>query len=722
MKPLCGKIPFSPRRAVRAASIASLFILPTAGSAWADDAPAAADKVLSTVTVTGTTETDTQAAQKKLARIAGGTSVVDSAQAEKGRAASNADLLSYQPGVYAQAGAGSSGSQKVSIRGSGINGGVGTFRTGIYTLFDGLPLTGASGTPFELFEPLGLSHTEIYRGANAFDLGNTELAGAINYVSHTGYDSSPLELHYELGSHGYEKEQISSGQVIGPMDYYFSVVNLQNDGFQDHTKGTSTGFSGNIGFQITPQISTRFYLRYKTANDEVPGYDTLAEAYSKRGASNPLYTAQNYQRRAPGTTWLGNKTTIDLDNGGRVEIGAVYHDFPIDEDAGVYHDSWWFHEASESINWIQPATWFGLKTVSTVGLTTTQTLDAGLKYQVRIPSGTTAALAKGTTLTKDHLDGTNSVFHASEDIELFQNFWVTPGLSAAYTTRSEKQTDPTRSNYDNDSLQWLPRIGVRYDLTPELQLYGNISRSSETVPTWKYLFSGPSYTTGPATGLPSSFRDLHDQTATTYEIGGRGNFGGNNKWSLSYYYSDVRNEILTVQVQDATATTTALTSAVNGSPTRHQGIEAGLESQLWESPAHDKLTYRQAYTFSDFRYKDDATFGSDQLPGIPRNFYQGQLTYDWHNGVYVSANTQMSSRMAIDYANSIYTRPYALLGATLGYSQPEGHWDVYLDLKNLTDRRYVSTINTAYNDAGVDQRRSVPGEPFGAYAGITYRY
>ncbi len=55
----------------------------------------------------------------------------------------------------------------------------------------------------------------------------------------------------------------------------------------------------------------------------------------------------------------------------------------------------------------------------------------------------------------------------------------------------------------------------------------------------------------------------------------------------------------------------------NASPTVHRGIEAGLDSTLWQA-APGRLSLRQAYTFSDFGYRHDARFGSNRLPGLPR--------------------------------------------------------------------------------------------------------
>ena len=72
---------------------------------------------------------------------------------------------------------------KLSIRGSGLNRSPGAHGSGLYEMFDGLPLTGPGGTPYELKDPLWQSRVEVLRGANGFDQGALALGGAVNYVT-----------------------------------------------------------------------------------------------------------------------------------------------------------------------------------------------------------------------------------------------------------------------------------------------------------------------------------------------------------------------------------------------------------------------------------------------------------------------------------------------------------------------------------------------------------
>ena len=180
-------------------------------------APAYAESLeLGEVQVRSEESSELEAAQARLHDVPGASNVVDLTHVENGRTASNTDVLAYQPGVYAQS-SGNDGA-KVSVRGSGINRAPGAHGSGLYVMFDGLPLTGPGGTPYELFEPLWLSRAEVLRGANGFEAGALALGGSINYVTHTGYDAAPLQVRYEAGSYGYQKRQISSGQVLGDLD------------------------------------------------------------------------------------------------------------------------------------------------------------------------------------------------------------------------------------------------------------------------------------------------------------------------------------------------------------------------------------------------------------------------------------------------------------------------------------------------------------------------
>jgi len=215
-----------------------------------------------------------EVAQAQLKSVPGATNYIDMSSVQQGRVSTNEDVFKYQPGVYAKA-ANNEG-VKLSIRGSGLNRSPGAHASGLYEMFDGLPLTGPGGTPYELKDPLWQSRVEVLRGANGFDQGALALGGAVNYVTHTGYDAPKLQVRYEAGSRGYAQREISSGQVLGDADYYISLTDSESDGYQRQSAATGKGMAANFGYRFNPDLETRFYFRYRETTNDTPGKLTRA--------------------------------------------------------------------------------------------------------------------------------------------------------------------------------------------------------------------------------------------------------------------------------------------------------------------------------------------------------------------------------------------------------------------------------------------------------------
>lgn len=655
-----------------------------------------------------------------LATVPGGTSVVDSAVVDKGRVFTNQDLLAFQPGVFAQSAGGADGI-KISIRGSAINRGANFFRTGVLLMFDGLPVNGPGGAPYELFEPLGLSYTEILRGANANALGATALGGAINYVAKKGSEADRLQIRLEGGSFNYEKYQISSGQVIGPWDYYVSFTASGRDGFQQQSEARSAGVMANLGYRFSPDLETRLLFRYRETTNYTPGALTQAEVRRDPTLANPLNVAQNTYRRQPGSTFVASRTTWTPDDKSELEVGFAWHDYPIDINGGVSRAIWAYTDLSAVLRYTRDHELFGRDSTTSIGFLGTTHLNGYQHTLVRIPTGVTAGLPVGTLIRRANYDGSDHVVHIDNRTEAWPDLTVSTGLSLIHVVRSTEVSFPEVNRpYKRDDWDYAPRIGLLYSVNENVSLFGNISRSVEPPNDWALLTTPPAFTSGPATGLAMQAMDLKDQTAVSFEIGTRGR-ARIGEWTLSLYRAEVKNELLSVEVQAATPTSAALTAESNASPTIHQGIEAGLTSLLWDGQNGHRLLARQSYTYNDFSFKNDPVFGDNELPGVPRHFYQGAVTYEHPSGFYATISIDHASKYFVDYANTVEVKPYTLLGATVGYDSAK-QWKVFVDFRNITDEHYVSSVNTFYDDRGTDQRRYNPGDGFGVSGGLTVSF
>lgn len=693
----------------------ALFLAVTLGlSATAQAAPQAT--TLDAVNVTAASETEQ--ARATLKRVPGAGNVVDLTKAD-GRLSTSADVLAYQPGISAQS-PGNEGA-KVSIRGSGINRGPGAHASGISVSLDGLPLTGPGGTPYELLEPLWLSRAEVLRGANGFERGALALGGAINYVSRSGRDSAGLELQYEAGSRGYQRRSVGYGGVSGDVDYYLAYTDAESDGYQRHAASDGKGAMANLGWQITPTLETRFFVRYRETNHETPGRLTRDQIRNDPRAANPANLANlaiDARRPQPGSTWIGNTTTWQIDEASSLQAGLVYHTYPMDLNESLYRQQLDYSNLNATVDYRHRHLLLGRASVTTLGLRVTHDLDADVRETLRFASNGYAA---GTHTRDFSHHGTDSTLHIGNDLALTDALHLQTGLALINTRRDVQVTWPaTPERLREHQWDYAPRLGFTWQQTPQTQWFGNLSRSVEPAHPWSMIWGSNQYFAagnGASTGRQRAPVQLDNQTATTLELGARGD-SAIGRWELTGYYARVLHELLTVEVLPVP---NLFVAENNASPTVHRGLEAGLDSIVWQG-RDGRLSLRQAYTFSDFRYRDDALFGSNRLPGLPRHYYQAELRYDHPTGFYAALNTEYASAMFVDYANSVRADSHAIVGSRVGFDAPSGRWQAWAEMRNIGDRHYAATVTPGYNDAGKDVARSTPGEGRGVYAGLRWRF
>lgn len=670
------------------------------------------------------TSASKQDAQEKLKQINGATNFIDGAQLATQKLSTNEEVLALQPGVYAKS-AGNEG-VRLSIRGSGINRGSGAHGSGTYVLLDGIPFTSPSGTPYELLDAAWVDHAEVYRGANGARVGGLTLGGAINFATPTGQDSATakLAIHHERGSYGFQRSQISSGQQLGDLDYFVSFSHADQDGFQHHASSSAKGVAANIGYQITPDIMNRTYLRYRETEHQTPGRITKAQLQDDPRQANPSNVLYNSSRPQPGSLWLANKTQIDLQQRGQLDFGLAYHHFPMDLQEGIFSTDVDYDDITAFFNYQKAATWWGHESISSIGLRTTTDLPQSQQVIERYRVSQNGMDAGTQTRRFEHI-GSDHVITAHNEFELIPDLWLISAANVSYMQRKSRVTWPVMSQkVELNEWNWAPSLGLRYQMTPEIQWFTNFSRSVEAPHPWSMVWSSDKRFNeqnnggyAPALGRQREPIHIDTQSAHTFEIGGRGQSVWGD-WEIAYYYSKVKNELLAVELQPAP---NQVIAESNASDTIHQGVELGLNSSLWRSDDYGDLSFRQSYTFNDFHYAHDSVFDQNELAGIPKHFYQAQLHYQHPQGFYAALNTEYASKVAMDYANTHYADHYQIWGATFGYQQAQQPYSAWLDFRNFENKKYASTVTPGFNDQGRDAARLTPGDGFGVYAGVTYK-
>lgn len=610
------------------------------------------------------------------------------------------DILDYVPGVFAQPKWGDD--TRLSIRGSGLSRNF--HLRGVQLYMDGIPINTADGYgDFQEIDPTAYKYVEVFKGANALQFGANSLGGAINFVTATGRDPFPNGVSADAGAFGFKRLQANAGGANGPWDGFVTAATQAADGFRDHSFGSSTRVSGNVGYQFSPDAETRFYFNANEVRQRIPGTVTKQSALTTPEAAAPANVTMDQQRNID-TVRLANKTTIRLDDT-RIEFGA----FGVDR-----------HLMHPIFQWLD----YSYKDYGAFAKVTDDRYIGGFRNRlvagVNVLNGSidnrqfqNIAGQKGPLLSSSLDKSKNTSVYIEDSFYFLPNVAAIAGTQFLYASRNRQ--DRFLSNGDQSGSTefnlWSPKAGLLWNIDPTWQAFANISRSAE-VPSFGESSNGP--------GIPFiPFTSIRPQTATTYEIGTRMK-RPDYAWELTAYRANIDNELLCLYSAFGNCNVT------NADRTFHQGIEAGAGAAIFQGifnngPAPDKLWLNLAYTFNDFRFDGDPLFGNNLLPGAPRHYLRAELLYKNPTGFYFGPNVEwVPEAYFVDSANTLKTESYALLGLKAGFDNG-GPVSAYIEGRNLLNKAYIASTSII-DRATATSPLFEPGNGRAVYAGIKYRW
>lgn len=596
------------------------------------------DKVRIEETIIVTTTALRSKAEQQVAKTAGGADVVNHEEYADRFLVSMRDTLAFSPGVYTQPRYGQE--VRISIRGSGISRGF--HMRGLMLLQDGAPINLADDNgDFQELEPIFFDHLEVYRGANALRFGSGTLGGAINGVTPTGETAEGIYVRGDAGSFNTWRGLVSAGIDGERWDAWGAISADASDGDRDHTSRDSYRFHGNLGYDITDTISTRFYLSLNNINQELPGALNINDVLN-----NP--TKGNFvgdQARDINSIRVQNQTRFQLGDG-ELALGAWVNS------KELYHPIFQVidHQSLDRGVWGR-YNWVGDKTEFTLGFDAREGETDAHRY-VNING------ARGAqTVAADQKASTANIY-AEGRYNVTDQLTLIAGIIAAQGEREQTQTLPVAAYGKADFDEISPKFGVLFQATPDIQLYANYSRAAE--------FPGFS-----EVAQVASFVPVDAQTAWTFEVGSRGR-NGRIAWDVSLYSADIDGEMLQFTVgPDIPATT------FNADKTTHNGIEAGLAINFTEY-----LTWNQVYQYSDFSFDGDAQYGDNSLPVIPEHVYRTEMRYSKGRLTLAPNLEWVIDGPWADYNNTTRSDGYALLGIN-GSWKATGNIDLFFDARNL---------------------------------------
>jgi iron complex outermembrane receptor protein len=644
----------------------------------AGPALAQAPVVLDPLTVTGTrgslTAPSVEDANREMRRIPGGVDLVPAERFRDTSAQSVKDVLDFSPGVFAQPKYGQEDS-RLSIRGSGLSRNF--HLRGIRILLDGVPINLADGGgDFHEIDPLATRYVEVFRGANALQWGAASLGGAVNFVSPTGRDSPGVLARISAGSFGTLTTQLAYGGVSGGFDFWGTGTMVRSDGYRAHTEEMYSRFTGNVGYRFDATAETRMYVGLNYDNNEITGALTRGQAYTNpRAVPAPSTFTLNTHRDVHSLRVANRSSFLIGDDQVTISAYIKYKD--------LFHPLTFGVVDNKSLDWGGTAQYRGERQL------------AGFKDE--FTAGLNVFIGQNRNRTYVNNGGnrgalTNDVMERALNIDLYgeNRFWLLPSLAViagAQLNFSHRRLDDffLANGNDNGTRDYWsinPKIGALWEPTKALQVFANVSRASEAPP---FSELNPSAAPG--------FANLPQQKSWTVEVGTRGRLFDRIGFDVALYRAWVKDEIQLLILPGFPDSGVA--SSVGR--TIHQGVELGLDAKLLKGTATDgdSLDLRLAYTYSNFYFDRDRTYGSNIIPGAPAHYLRAEFRYTHPLGFYIAPNIEwVPQGYFVDNANTatLKTEPYVLFGLKAG-AEPIKGMRLFLDARNIFNKTYVSSVS-----------------------------
>jgi iron complex outermembrane receptor protein len=627
-------------------------------------------------------------ARRRLSRTPGSVSVVAAETYENRAVVGLPDLLRDVPGVLSNKRYGEE--SRLSIRGSGLDQSYNL--RGVLLAQDGVAFADADGfSDFQKIDPLGARYIEVYKGGNALRFGGAQLGGAVNLITPNGKTAeTPFGARVETGSWDSWRGQSHASGTAGAFDFYAGVNGFRSDGYREQERSRQARGTVNLGYSFGEDSEIRAIGYVATIRQEVPGALSLEDALD-----NPRFAGAGVVARRQARDQDVFRGTLQTRL--RLSEGLVF-------EGGVYATQTDLHHPISIVIDQDTDTQGAFGRFDLTGELMGHRADLFFGAYYR-QGGTRQDLFVNAGGADGPRIG-DSVQDAS-GLDLFAEgrFFVTPQLAVvaggSYGRATRDYANLLSGRSDAATFDWLaPRVGLLFE-QGAVQVYANYTRSVEP----------PHF--GALTQTNTSgqlFVPLDAQRAWTAEIGTRGRVGA-FAWDLTYYRAEVKGELLSyLPAAELPA------SVFNAGDTRHQGIEASLDWDLFEGEL-GRLRLRQSYAWSDFRFQGDPLYGDNRIPVAPEHQYRVSLRYDGPHALFIEPFVDWRMKdVWVDYANTLKAPGYALLNVSAGIGL--GPATLFVDVRNITGKAHTAEFAAVTDARTANTAVFFPGEGRSVFGGV----
>ena len=586
------------------------------------------------------------------------------------------------------------------------------------------------GYPEAYYNPQlqAVQRIEIVRGQGALQYG-PQFGGMVNYILKNGSEiNKPVEFESQqtIGSNGLLNSFNAIGGKKGKVNYYTFFDQRNGEGWRNNSQFfTKAGF-GSVTYRFTNQFSLTFELMHSQFRSQQPG--GLTDAQIKQDAQ------QSFRSR----NWFDIKWTTP----------AITLQYEINDHSRWYTKIFGTIGDRNSVGFLQ-----GIAVKDTINAATNQynnrivNLDRYRNYGIesrlitnyligkmkntvsggiRLYTGTTDRLADGKGTTGSNYDvsvtglyprdvrfeSNNAAAFIENIFRLSDQLYIIPGIRYEWLEGAASGRNGLSSTGMAINLQDITRsrsfvlggIGTEFHLTPQTELYANISQAYR--PIQFANLQAP-----PTTDVIDP--DLKDARGYNVDIGYRGKVNNYLQFDVSGFYLQYNNRVGTIS---PTGTNYRLITNVGASTSK------GIETYIEFNPvrAFTKSTKADVIVFSSYAYTDAQYSGNHQdahtkgkkVENAPKHIFRGGISAGYQSllfttqlsyvsGTYSDANNTVT---VSDNATTGYIPAYAITDLTASYKFSK-NLNLKAGINNLWDARYFTRRAGGYPGPG-----AMPGD------------
>jgi iron complex outermembrane receptor protein len=622
---------------------------------------------------------------------------------------------------------------QVSIRGFGARSTFGV--RGVRLYVDGIPASAPDGQGQASNFPLGSAQRiEVIRGPYAALYGSSS-GGVIAMYSAEGSSPATVRAGVALGADGLRRISTQADGTMGSVNYALDASVFATDGLRPQSAANRDTQYLKLSRPYEDGRVVAMVSRQKGSALDPLGLsraEFAANPYQTTPTATTFNTRKSFEQTQAGLAWerrlgAGHRLEVMAYGGQRTitqyqsiaaatQVAATSPGGVIDLDRsyGGINARWRLDRQYES----------GRLTAS-AGLASDLQNERRRGYENFTGTATTpTALGVQGRLRRDENNSAITVDPYAQ-VEWESADWtLTAGIRQSSVRFSSSDNFIATGNPDDSGATSysgvMPVLGLRYRLTPDMQLYASTGMGFET-PT----LNETAYQASGATGLNS--RLLASQSRSS-EIGLRGRQGG-MAWTATVFDIRTDNEI------GVLTNTGGRSTFQNAGRSQRQGLELSAEMQWgtqWGS-----VNATAALTLLDATYTDGfrtcaatpcttptlAIPAGNRIPGIPGQQLFVQLAWEPKTmpGIFTLEIRHVGA-VAVNDANTDEAAAYTVMNLGARWQQTLGAWQFkeFVRIDNLANRVYAGSV--IVNEGNGRYFEAAPGRAVSAGVEVVRRF